>query len=568
MQWTTREAVWSHLLDCARGKSDGVLLVEGTGAVPIASGGLLVTKTLPISAQARAAVRQGIPEKTVKRAMSMARSARRSLPDMLIELGAADEVKFADVVADAVIEALDTVLASDGPWQWRDGKPEGAPVADVLRALVRHLAQVPAKKLAAWSGNPNKRRFKQPEDDLWVQVDGPMQAWFSAHDGRRELRALLADAPVSAREALAWMTVGIQLGWLPAVGKRAPTVASTPEATATEPAFLDTPDDITEVETADENDAVPEDESPASIPVADVDPIAAPDAEDEPNADAPPLVELDEAPAAQAESQPAEQPTGGGEAEELFDLDAAESKPAADAAPSAPESPSEPSPAEPQPQNTAGQSRKPFYASPPSQDLYARLGIPAGTAGQGVAQAYSKRFRVIKKAVKKHGEDRRLLRWQEALLCAYQILQDEEAAELYDRLASKGVGDPERQTFVQMSEEAFRQGVTALQDGQVYEAGRAFKEAVKWDDRYVDAWAMLGLVQAWMDEPEDTRAALDSFHRAVELSPERADLRYYRAVAAHYAGDTATFEEDRAWLDRDGIEPPEAWSAFKQAAAA
>lgn len=201
----------------------------------------------------------------------------------------------------------------------------------------------------------------------------------------------------------------------------------------------------------------------------------------------------------------------------------------------------------------------PFWHKRPSADLFARLDLPAGAAGQGVAQAYSRRFRELQKAAEEHPDDRRVETWRKALLEAYRILHHPEARALYESMADE---EAPSKVIGEMSKRALSEGIRQIRAGHLWEGTRAVQEALSWNDQMAEAWVALGFVQASRDDdPEELAAAAESFDKAVALAPEYGTLRFYRAVLRRALG-RPEFAEDAAWLQQNADRAPAAWARF------
>ena len=202
-----------------------------------------------------------------------------------------------------------------------------------------------------------------------------------------------------------------------------------------------------------------------------------------------------------------------------------------------------------------------FWQTAPPADLYARLGVPSGSAGQGLAQAYSRRFRILQKIGDEHPDDPRIEAWRKAVLDAYRVLGHADARALYE--ADKGEGDPAARVTREMAKRTLADGIRQIRSGHPWEGARAVQEALNWNDSLAEAWVALGFVQASRDDdPEEIEAAAESFDKAATLAPDNPILRYYRAVANWHLGRKDAFAADAAWLNERLDRAPAAWPRF------
>ncbi len=202
-----------------------------------------------------------------------------------------------------------------------------------------------------------------------------------------------------------------------------------------------------------------------------------------------------------------------------------------------------------------------FWQEAPPADLYARLDVPSGAAGQGLAQAYSRRFRILQKLEAERPNDPRVETWRKAVLDAYRVLGHADARTLYE--ADTGKGDPAARVTREMAKRTLAEGIRQIRSGHPWEGARAVQEALNWNDSLAEAWVALGFVQASRDDDhEEIEAAAESFDKAAQLAPDNAVLRYYRAVANWHLGRKDAFAADAAWLNERRDRAPAAWPQF------
>ncbi len=83
------------------------------------------------------------------------------------------------------------------------------------------------------------------------------------------------------------------------------------------------------------------------------------------------------------------------------------------------------------------------------------------------------------------------------------------------------------------SGEAFMQGITYYQQNDFLNAERAFKDAVRADNNFADAWGWLGRVYFTVaNYPE----AATAYARAAQLAPDNSDYRFFADEAKRLAG--------------------------------
>jgi tetratricopeptide (TPR) repeat protein len=233
---------------------------------------------------------------------------------------------------------------------------------------------------------------------------------------------------------------------------------------------------------------------------------------------------------------------------------------------SEPEFVSEPAEAEPPPAKVAAAeiSSKKFHDGPVPGGIYECLGLPEGAAGQGIAQAYSKRLRRIQKLLDERHGDRQIEAWKEALLRAYRIVNHSEALAIYDKMVLER-GSPEgvaAYVVSEMGKKSLARGIQNLRRGNVFEGAKSIHESITWLPDSAEAWLALGFYQASLEESDEAGQALVSFGKALELAPDNGRIRYLHAVTAHYCGDRSSFDNDREWLNKNAESAPSAWAAF------
>ncbi|RMF17170.1 MAG: hypothetical protein D6761_04775 [Candidatus Dadabacteria bacterium] len=485
-----------------------------------------------------------LADATVERAIAMAQIARVAPARLLAELGLADEATVEGWAAVAIFRAI--VLA-DGPWEWRELPIDDAGQGvSVLDALARALASADSVQLGRWGAPLNDLVFvanmAQVED-----IDRDAASWLAGLTEPRPLKDLLREPVESPRLTLAWCAIARNAGWLSPAGTGDAEDASGAETSAT---AMDTPEleamiEVEPVEQADTDDFVVLDDNQE---IAEVDVLLdASEASESPDVDVLP------------------------EAEAVV---AADNEPVvAEASVEAVEEPLiEPAPIvepEPAPVVEAEPVRKRFYEVAVPADIHKRLGVPPGAAGQGVLQAYSKRYRRVQKLLAENPGDPVLEAWRSGLLHAYRILNNAEALTWYERVASRGdEPDPAGYVAREMAGRAYERGLALLRGGDLIEAGKALQEALNWDDSNAQAWLALGLQQAAHDDdPDEIASAYRSFSQAVHYAPQDPHAHYYRAVAARYAGAQDAFAEEQAWLEQHADVAPDAWSRFRDQAA-
>lgn len=455
----------------------------------------------PTERLARALAAAGLlPEKALERVLSVARTGRHGLFRILEDLALLDVDDIPRFERIRLETMFRIAVGGAGPWQWRESPQSGSGGDGVLNLLAHALAvQLEPRDLIAWAGRPDDLRFRQPADDAWGRIETGARETIAAMDGTASLRDVLAASRLPGRQALVWLAMAGRLGWL------ADPAAAT--ATAVSDHFdapAAAPDDDSGLAVLDELEEIEEFED---LEILD---------------DAQPIeIEPEAVMGAAAESPP---------------------PPAASAA-------------------TPAAAARAFWQVPPPADLHARLDVPEGAAGQGLAQAYSRRFRELQKAEAAHPGSPAIATWRKALLDAYRVLGHSDARAMYE--ADSGGGDAAGRVTREMAKRTLADGIRQIRSGHPWEGARTVQEALNWDDSLAEAWVALGFVQASRDDdPEELESALQSFDRAVTLAPDNGVLRYFRAVANWHLGHREAFSGDAAWLNERRDRAPSAWPRF------
>lgn len=576
----TASALWDAMLAAARESASGLLAtsIAEPYIVRIAKGQVVeVEGNVPAHVLEAAYVDSGLVSAiTARRAGYIAAVARTDLGRILRELGVVDSDSEAILDRARIDSAFKAALLADGPWEWRPLSVDGGPGTPILDIMAAALAEVPGSQLSEWVGRLEHLRLLEPSDPLWRDLPADIREFLATIDPTVALREVLLSAAMPPREALAWIAIARRLNWLlpveandagdaveleillDDVEEGGPHAAMGLDESDDDLAFLDTPDDITVVV----DDEV-EPEEPVVAPAALVEIAVAAEAEAEEIGEVEEVKEeeLEEIEAVEEEAEASE---NAAEAPLLLDdAPGPEPLPQATSAATLPPQPvprAAPTARAPQ----AAAPEQPFFAQPPPEDLYAILGLPPGVAGQAVTQAYSKRFRRLKKALEQRPQHPQLLAWERALVTAYRILSSPEATALYETKPPGGASA----VVAEMAKRALARGIQELRRGNAYAGAQAVQEALTWDDRRPEAWAALGFYQASLDDHDEHVAAFESFSRAVKLAPTNANLRYHAAVAAHFAGVAEAFEVHRAWLDQHRDQAPAAWAKFRAEVAA
>lgn len=448
---------------------------------------------------------------TIRRAAITAKIARTDLVAVIADLGVLAEGEQMQLDALKVEAMLRAAILSDGPWEWRPMACEGEGPS-LLPALVRTLGfGADVKLLSAWSGPLQTLHFRQPKTPGWKSAPEQVRNLMSTVSPASELRTILAAGILPPREILAWLTLALRLKWL------------TVDDIETPPEPSIEPEPLEPIETADALDEITvllDREFEASEEILF-------EATEE-------VLELDDSDVVELDAEIAEVV----EEPEIVEEAEVQSEPEI--------------------------TPKKFHDGPVPDGVYDCLGLPEGAAGQGIAQAYSKRLRRIQKLLDERPGDRQIEAWKEALLRAYRIVNHSEALAQYDKLVQER-GNAEgvaAHVVAEIGKKSLARGIQNLRRGNLFEGAKSIHESITWLPDSAEAWLALGFYQASLDEEDEADQALVSFGKALNLAPESAQIRYLHAVTAHFCGDRAGFENDREWLNQNAERAPSAWAAF------
>lgn len=500
-----RQELWDRLVCLADDASSGLLAQAGEAPMicRVAAGAIVeIDGDVAASAFHEAVVSSGLAKaQTVQRALAASRIARTDLVTVLAELGVLAEGDEEKLENIRYEAALRGLILGDGPWEWRPMAIDGeGPL--LLPIVARTLAgAVEAKQLGLWGGAMTRMQFESPNSAAWQVLPKQVQAFLSQITPASDLRALLASGRLPPREALTWVAIGLRLAWL-----------TSPDAV----------------------------KPPAKTPAAGDDQALEIKEEPAVGAEEPEIIED-----AVLELEPEAETAGDAEVLEFAEADVVE--PAPPAAPVAPVAAAAPK----------------FYEQPVPASIYERLGLPEGAAGQGVAQAYSKRTRRVQKMLEESPGDPLLEAWKLGLLKAYRIISHSVALALYEKLSGAGeAGDVADRVAEEVGKKALARGLQQLRRGNPFEGAKAIQEALTWLPESAEAWLALGFYQASLDDPDEFEQAFISFSRAVELAPDNPQSHYFRGVTAHFAGRSGDFDVERQWFEANPHAHLEAWQEF------
>ncbi len=609
----TRAELWDLVLQISDQELTGLLALSGENpfVMQLDNGRVSgVDGTVPDEVLAESFVTAGlVSEQAMGRVQATARVSRSRLGRILGDLGMMSPGD--DDIAPEEVElggAFKYLLGCDGPWEWRQVSHDPG---DLSLAIPEQMASAfsataSPRELTDWAGRFEDLRPVAVPGGLPVSV----REFLHTLDPGLELRDILKDGGLPPRDALAWIAISLKAGWI------ANEETEIVDDSGTEEPEMIEEDALEEVEILleeDDRERAAEDESEADyddlLILGDDDEdtlldsdeiiIGADDTDELPPGDD--LDELDAVLAGGHADETAELEAGDGDVPLVLDdepgpgseatavdpePDMAEEEGAADepepielfeepdgdtdAEPielvdeeTDPEPTPEPAAAEPASAADGGKRQK-FFEKPVPDSIYQRLGLPDGAAGQGIAQAYSKRFRRVQKLLSEEPASERLAAWKDGLLEAYRILSHTEAATLYEKMTTGAEAKGVAATVMnEMGQRALDRGLGQIREGVSFEGAKSLQESLSWRTDLPEAWVALGFYQASLEDDEETQSAVESFTKALELDPDNGTYRYYRAVAADFAGMPDVYEQDKAWLAENPAQAPGSWSAFE-----